>query len=180
MDMASYSKNTNMTYNSTLVHKSCNATKCLCPFKEKRNYQIEFGSWEIILCHTCNLYGTHRICSFLQCFQNWRCKTCNDGAGMEEKRLLSQNRGMAVHLRGAPSATLPDASAGILERRTCTIEKCLCPYKQNRKHQEKIGSWEILLCGTCGIYGTHRICSFVKCFQAWHCTACQAKHSGIH
>jgi len=58
--------------------------------------------------------------------------------GMEEKRLLSQNRGMAVHHRGSPSATVPAASAGILERRTCTIEKCLCPYKQNRKHQEKM------------------------------------------
>jgi len=57
---------------------------------------------------------------------------------MEEERLLTQNRGLAVHHMGAPSATVPDASAGILGRRTCTIEKCLCPYKQNRKHQEKM------------------------------------------
>jgi len=36
------------------------------------------------------------------------------------------------------------------------------------------GSWEILQCYTCGINGTHRLCSFVKCFQSWYCTACQA------
>ncbi|XP_003242518.2 PHD finger protein 7-like [Acyrthosiphon pisum] len=167
-------------YNSTLVKKSCNATRCLCTFKQKRNYQRENGLWKIVMCYRCGLYGTHRVCSFLESYRRWCCKTCNGGAGVEEERLLSQNRRLAVHHMSALTATIPDASKGILERRTCTIQNCLCPYKRTRKHQEEIGSWEILICGICGIYGTHRICSFVKCFQTWYCTACKAIRSRNH
>ncbi|XP_060858406.1 PHD finger protein 7-like isoform X2 [Metopolophium dirhodum] len=173
--MARCSKLDNV-YDSFFVIKSCYATRCMCSFRQKRNYQRENGIWEIVMCYKCGLYGTHRVCSFLEPYKRWCCKTCN--GGMEEERLFSQS--MAVHHMSALTATVPDASAGILERRTCTIKKCLCPYKKNRRHQEKIGSWEILLCDTCGIYGTHRICSFVKCFQAWYCTACQAIRSGNH
>ncbi|KAL4143816.1 hypothetical protein QTP88_006091 [Uroleucon formosanum] len=35
------------------------------------------------------------------------------------------------------------------------------------------GSWEIILCHTCGSNGTHRLCSAIKCDQRWHCAACQ-------
>ncbi|XP_029347654.1 PHD finger protein 7 isoform X3 [Acyrthosiphon pisum] len=34
------------------------------------------------------------------------------------------------------------------------------------------GSWEIILCHTCGSNGTHRLCSSIKCDQRWLCTAC--------
>lgn len=35
------------------------------------------------------------------------------------------------------------------------------------------GSWEIILCHTCGSSGTHILCSSLKCDQKWFCTACQ-------
>ncbi|XP_022169888.1 G2/M phase-specific E3 ubiquitin-protein ligase-like isoform X1 [Myzus persicae] len=168
--------------NSSLKYKSCNAYKCMCPFKEKRNYQIESsGSWEIVLCKTCSLYGTHRVCSFIHGIQDWRCKTCNavadnlnsngESSGMFREILMSVNRNMAINHIDTSSKTV---------KRSCNVEKCLCPHKEQQNYQEKIGSWEILLCHACGINGTHRICSFVKCFQAWYCVTCQAKSRRYH
>ncbi|XP_022181383.1 G2/M phase-specific E3 ubiquitin-protein ligase-like isoform X2 [Myzus persicae] len=147
--------------------RRCNVEKCLCPHREQQTHQDEIGSWEILLCQGCGINGTHRICSFLPCFQYWRCETCNTFEDMVFKfreTLNAANRNMSIRY--------VDTSLKI-ESRSCNVEKCLCPHKDRQTHQEEIGSWEILLCDACGINGTHRICSFVKCFKAWYCKACQ-------
>ncbi|XP_015376267.1 PREDICTED: uncharacterized protein LOC107170616 [Diuraphis noxia] len=175
--------------NSSARHKSCNATKCLCPFKEKRNYQIEYGSWEIVMCHICNSYGTHRVCSFLKCFHDWSCKNCigikdslnfnGISSDIREEKMLSPNKNMVIDHMDASSETILNNSIELSKRHGCNVKKCLCPYKEKQNFQEEIGSWELLLCHTCGFNATHRICSFVKCFQVWYCTACQADSAAI-
>ncbi|XP_060860063.1 uncharacterized protein LOC132937245 [Metopolophium dirhodum] len=162
------------------VHNTCSATKCQSIYKENRHFHREAGLWEIVMCYKCGLYGTHRVCSFLELYQLWHCKACKVDGGIQEERLSSQKRGMAIQYMDAYTVPVLNASVRVSERRTCNIEKCLCPHKENRKYQNKIGSWEILLCSKCGISATHRICSFVKCFQPWCCRACQAKRSRNH
>lgn len=34
------------------------------------------------------------------------------------------------------------------------------------------GSWEIILCHTCGSNGTHLLCSSLKCNEVWYCSTC--------
>lgn len=35
------------------------------------------------------------------------------------------------------------------------------------------GSWEIILCFTCGSNGTHMLCSSLKIDQEWLCNECK-------
>jgi len=76
--------------------------------------------------------------------------------------------------RDASWETVPNAYAELLERHnSCNVEKCMCPYPEKRRYQLESGSWEIILCNTCGSNGTHKLCSSIKFDQTWICSSCK-------
>ncbi|XP_025198524.1 PHD finger protein 7-like isoform X2 [Melanaphis sacchari] len=101
----------------------------------------------------------------------FKCPLCNN---VENFKCRMLTLGIYIPSRDASWETVPNAFAELLERHSmCNAETCLCPHQDKRKYQHESGSWEIILCHTCGSNGTHRLCSSLKCDQEWYCIACQ-------
>ncbi|CAI6366585.1 unnamed protein product [Macrosiphum euphorbiae] len=100
----------------------------------------------------------------------FKCPLCNNVDTFKSRMLTL---GIYIPSRDASWETVPNAFAELLERHSaCNAPTCLCPHQNRRTHQHESGSWEIILCHTCGSNGTHRLCSSIKCDQRWLCTAC--------
>ncbi|XP_001945076.2 PHD finger protein 7 isoform X2 [Acyrthosiphon pisum] len=100
----------------------------------------------------------------------FKCPLCNNVDTFKSRMLTL---GIYIPSRDASWETVPNAFAELLERHSsCNAQTCLCPHQNRRTHQQEAGSWEIILCHTCGSNGTHRLCSSIKCDQRWLCTAC--------
>jgi len=108
-------------------------------------------------------------CPLCNNVENFKCRMLTLGIYIPSSYLKKLNH------RDASWETVPNAFAELLERHSsCNAENCLCPHQDKRKFQHESGSWEIILCHTCGSNGTHRLCSSLKCDQVWYCSACQA------
>ncbi|XP_022178090.1 PHD finger protein 7-like isoform X2 [Myzus persicae] len=102
----------------------------------------------------------------------FKCPLCNNVENFKSRMLTL---GIYIPSRDASWETVPNAFAELLERHSsCNASNCLCPHQDKRTFQQESGSWEIILCHTCGSNGTHRLCSAIKCDQRWFCIACQA------
>ncbi|KAL4143815.1 hypothetical protein QTP88_006091 [Uroleucon formosanum] len=101
----------------------------------------------------------------------FKCPLCNN---VETFKCRMLTLGIYIPSRDASWETVPNAFAELLERHSsCNAPTCLCPHEDKRTYIQESGSWEIILCHTCGSNGTHRLCSAIKCDQRWHCAACQ-------
>ncbi|XP_050520438.1 PHD finger protein 7-like isoform X2 [Daktulosphaira vitifoliae] len=106
----------------------------------------------------------------------FKCPLCNN-VDIFKARMLTL--GIYIPSRDASWETVPNAYAELLERHsTCNADTCLCPHPQKRNYQQETGSWEIILCYTCGSSGTHTLCSSIKCDQPWYCSSCQSITEG--
>ncbi|KAL5241794.1 hypothetical protein ACI65C_009204 [Semiaphis heraclei] len=108
-------------------------------------------------------------CPLCNNVENFKCRMLTLGIYIPSRYLKKLNH------RDASWETVPNAFAELLERHSsCNAPNCLCPHQDKRTFQQESGSWEIILCHTCGSNGTHRLCSSIKFDQRWYCTACQA------
>ncbi|KAL5239438.1 hypothetical protein ACI65C_006848 [Semiaphis heraclei] len=78
-------------------HPTCNAAKCIYPFQNQQIFQHESRSWELVLCYACGSNKTHRLCSFIKCFQKWYCTACQANAGTD----LTSNNNDGQNTNGA-------------------------------------------------------------------------------
>ncbi|XP_027844173.1 G2/M phase-specific E3 ubiquitin-protein ligase-like isoform X2 [Aphis gossypii] len=100
----------------------------------------------------------------------FKCPLCNN-VEIFKGRMLTL--GIYIPSRDASWETVPNAYVELLERHSsCNAVTCLCPHPEKRKYQND-SSWEIILCNTCGSNGTHKLCSSLKCDQAWLCPGCK-------
>ncbi|XP_060856871.1 PHD finger protein 7-like [Metopolophium dirhodum] len=101
----------------------------------------------------------------------FKCPLCNDVEKFKSRMLTL---GIYIPSRDASWETVPNAFAELTERPSiCSIDICLCPHEKKHKFQLPSGSWEILLCISCGSNGTHRLCSSIKHEQEWCCAVCK-------
>ncbi|XP_025410978.1 PHD finger protein 7-like isoform X2 [Sipha flava] len=102
----------------------------------------------------------------------FKCPLCNN-VELFKSRMLTL--GIYIPSRDASWETVPDAYVELLERHsTCNADTCLCPHPERRNFQQETGSWEIILCHACGSYGTHKLCSSLKCNEQWYCNSCHS------
>ncbi|KAL4083971.1 hypothetical protein QTP88_029287 [Uroleucon formosanum] len=102
----------------------------------------------------------------------FKCSLCNN---VHKFKCRMLDLGIYIPSRDPSWETEPNVFAELSERLIiCSVNTCLCPHENTRKYQNPSGSWEILLCNSCGSNGTHRLCnSIIDETEEWVCAICK-------
>ncbi|BFZ12094.1 hypothetical protein BsWGS_15133 [Bradybaena similaris] len=137
---------------------------CLCTV-------ASYASCDTLIPPCCQKSVFHR-----QCMQQYslsagkhyfKCPLCNS---VDEFQMEMRTYGIYIPDQDAAWEREPNAFVELLERHNrCDVSSCLCP--QGRQFDADSGKYDLLLCGWCGAYGSHKACKGLVC-RGVHLVCC--------
>ncbi|CAG5126047.1 unnamed protein product, partial [Candidula unifasciata] len=130
--------------------KTCSICFCLVTSK---------ASCDTLIPPCCQKSLFHRQCmqqySLSAGMHYFKCPLCNS---VEEFQMEMRSYGIYIPDQDASWEREPNAFEELLERHNCCdVSECACP--EGRQFDADSGKFELLLCGWCGAYGSHKACN---------------------
>ncbi|XP_040506345.1 G2/M phase-specific E3 ubiquitin-protein ligase-like [Gallus gallus] len=138
---------------------------CLEPVGDKKSYHT-------MVCPVCIQAWFHRSCIQGQAMSagilRFQCPVCRDRM---QFRMQMHILGIQIPAR-RPTWEDKESYEKLYEMHgLCDVSECL--YTEGREQAEEEGPWELLVCTSCAVQGTHRHCSSLsESITSWECDIC--------
>ncbi|XP_040506274.1 uncharacterized protein LOC121107262 isoform X1 [Gallus gallus] len=144
---------------------------CLEPVGDKKSYHT-------MVCPVCIQAWFHRSCIQGQAMSagilRFQCPVCRDRM---QFRTQMHILGIQIPAR-RPTWEDKESYEKLYEMHgLCDVSECL--YTEGREQAEEEGPWELLVCTSCAVQGTHRHCSSLsESITSWECDICAGVGTG--
>ncbi|XP_032298076.1 PHD finger protein 7-like isoform X2 [Coturnix japonica] len=144
---------------------------CLEPVGDQNSYHT-------MVCRVCLQAWFHRSCiqgyAISAGILRFRCPVCRDRV-----RFRTEMHILGIQIPARRPTWEDQESYEVLHapHSCCDVDEC--QHTEGRKQAEEEGPWELLLCTSCAVQGTHRKCaSLSDSTISWECDSCAGVDSG--
>uniref|UniRef100_A0A8C8VLF4 G2/M phase-specific E3 ubiquitin-protein ligase n=1 Tax=Pelusios castaneus TaxID=367368 RepID=A0A8C8VLF4_9SAUR len=129
-------------------------------------------SYGALVCPACKHSWFHRACiqghALRAALYHFRCPRCRDMETFQREMFR-----MGIKIPDRDAAWEEDGAFSDQYHRHSRCDASCCLHAGGREQSTEDGPWKLLLCNSCGSYGTHRRCSALgNTTSTWECENC--------